>query len=181
MFSDYDVKYRDTELEVEVDDLTERDAFEDFLEALDNSYCTDNDDCGNYPPARVINFSYGAAEYDISKRAQVRQCKEFMKLGLQGVTSVVASGDYGVASAIWRVLDNNGCIVAGERARSRSWDDEFEDGTVFSPDYPSSCPYVLSVGGTQLPQHQNVSNPESAMQRTFEDMEYNGVTFSSSG
>ena len=37
-----------------------------------------------------------------------RQCLEFMKLGLMGVTAVVATGDYGTASG----LEGSTCLNA---------------------------------------------------------------------
>jgi tripeptidyl-peptidase I len=58
-----------------------------------------------------------------------RQCNEWMKLGMQGVTVVVASGDAGVG-------ENGNCIGPN-----------FD---IFTPYYISTCPYVLSVGATEL-------------------------------
>jgi tripeptidyl-peptidase-1 len=54
--------------------------------------------CGTYQPTNVISISYGVAEVDEPANYQLRQCNEFMKLGLQGHTILVASGDYGVAA-----------------------------------------------------------------------------------
>ena len=62
---------------------------------------------------------------------------EWLKLGLQGVTVVFASGDWGVASRL-------GCL-------------RHTNQTVFSPAWPATCPYVLAVGGTVLPKGSNVS------------------------
>lgn len=61
---------------------------------------------------------------------QRRQCNEFMKLGLQGVSVVVASGDSGVAG-----LD--GCMGPDEK--------------IFSPEFPATCPYLTTLGATYLP------------------------------
>ena len=94
-----------------------------FFDAIDGSYCTytafnitGNSDidppypdpapggykgelqCGVYEPTNVISISYGGAEADPPINYQRRQCSEIMKLGLQGITVVVSSGDYGVAS-----------------------------------------------------------------------------------
>lgn len=72
-----------------------------------------------------------------------------MKLGLQGVSLVFASGDAGVGSS-------EGCIepeVAG-------------GGLIFAPNFPSSCPFVTSVGGTVLPPGANVlTDSETAVTR----------------
>lgn len=69
--------------------------------------------CGVYKPTNVISISYGGKycclagtqgavadadlvteqEDDLPTNYQQRQCNEFMKLGLQGVSVVIASGD----------------------------------------------------------------------------------------
>jgi tripeptidyl-peptidase-1 len=50
-----------------------------------------------------------------------------MKLTLQGVTTVMSSGDAGAV----------GDVCQGE------------DGKIFDPDFASTCPYILSVGSTE--------------------------------
>lgn len=57
-----------------------------------------------------------------------------MKLGMQGVSILVASGDSGVAGPAGDGSDN-GCL---------------NGGTVFSPDFPATCPYLTTVGATLL-------------------------------
>lgn len=54
----------------------------------------------------VISISYGGQESDLPGAYQQRQCNEFMKLGLQGVSVVLASGDSGVAGP-------GGCLGSG--------------------------------------------------------------------
>ena len=53
--------------------------------------------CGVYKPTHVISISYGGAEADLPISYQRRQCAEIMKLGMQGISVVVSSGDSGVA------------------------------------------------------------------------------------
>ena len=69
--------------------------------------------CGVYKPTNVISFSYGGQEADVPYAYQRRQCNEYMKLGLQGVSFFFASGDAGVGSyeAPWG-FDNpeTGCL-----------------------------------------------------------------------
>jgi len=132
-----------------------------FLDAIDGSYCTysafgetGNSDldppypdpapggykgslqCGVYKPANVISISYGGGEQDLPASYQQRQCNEFMKLGLQGVSVFVSSGDSGVAQE-----DASGgatvCLGA--------------DNKIFNPDFPATCPYITTVGATYLP------------------------------
>lgn len=61
-----------------------------------------------------------------------------MKLGMQGVSIVVSSGDSGVAGPAG---DDNpdGCLGTGAQA-----------GKIFSPDFPATCPYLTTVGATLL-------------------------------
>jgi tripeptidyl-peptidase-1 len=123
--------------------------FNNFLDAIDGSYCTytyenetgDNPaidpvypagkhDCGTLSPTNVISLSYGLAESHYPMNYQIRQCNEFMKLALQGVTVVAASGDSGVT-------DQGSCQSAGGT------------NNIFSPTFPS-CPYITLVGATEL-------------------------------
>lgn len=125
-----------------------------FLDALDGSYCTYSAynitgnspgidaaypdpapggykgqlQCGVYTPTKVISVSYGEAEHDLPQNYVQRQCNEFLKLGLQGVSVFIASGDYGVATAPGDFNNTSGCLGADE--------------TVFAPQYPSGCPYL---------------------------------------
>ncbi|KAL4800666.1 peptidase S8/S53 domain-containing protein [Aspergillus venezuelensis] len=123
-------------------------AFNNFLDAIDGSYCDPAEEeldppypnplpggwkgekqCGVYKPTNVISISYGGAEPQLPVRYLRRQCTEWMKLGLQGISVVVASGDVGVATGT--------CLG--------------QNRTIFSPGYIGSCPYVTAVGSTTLP------------------------------
>ncbi|CAK7262474.1 hypothetical protein SEPCBS57363_000063 [Sporothrix epigloea] len=84
--------------------------------------------CGVYKPTNVISISYGFGEIELPDYYLKRQCVEVMKLGLQGVTVVMSSGDNGVAG-----YDD---YCAGD------------DGQIFFPDGDAVCPYVLAVGST---------------------------------
>ncbi|KAJ5924991.1 hypothetical protein N7454_007630 [Penicillium verhagenii] len=125
-----------------------------FLDAIDGSYCDDISpldpsypdpqeggykgslQCGVYDPPNVVSISYGMAESDLPIPYQRRQCNEFMKLGMRGVSVVVASGDSGVAGRNGDPTPSN-CLG--------------ETGKVFTPDFPASCPYMTAVGATYLP------------------------------
>lgn len=148
-----------------------------FLDAIDGSYCTysaygetGNSDldlpypdttaggykgqlqCGVYKPTNVISISYGAAEADLPISYQRRQCDEYMKLGLQGVSVIVASGDSGVAGRNGDPTPHN-CLG--------------EDGKVFAPDFPASCPYLTAVGATYLPTGADASKDEEVAVTRF--------------
>ena len=142
--------------------------FNNFLDAIDGSYCnytaygiTGNSDidppypnpvaggykgalqCGVFQAPKVISISYGGDEQGFPMAYADRQCSEFMKLGLQGTTVIISSGDSGVG-------ENSGCIVSdplGWNATTSTG----TDGVIFNPDWASSCPYVTAVGSTVLP------------------------------
>ncbi|CAN8096667.1 unnamed protein product [Discula destructiva] len=111
-------------------------------ECLDPSYPDPNPggykgqlQCGVYQPTNVISISYGGGEADVPASYTKRRCNEVMKLGLQGVTIVISSGDYGVGSFPGDPTPS-GC--AGP------------DQTIFYPASDASCPYILAVGSTQF-------------------------------
>ena len=131
-----------------------------FLDAIDGSYCTFSADgetgnspldppypdpqtggykgaleCGVYKPTNVISISYGGQEADLPASYQQRQCSEYMKLGMQGISIVVASGDSGVAGPAGDD-SSDGCLGSGN---------------IFSPDFPATCPYLTTAGATFLP------------------------------
>lgn len=149
--------------------------FNTFLDALDESYCTysafneTGDDpsidptypdkhkngfknatqCGVYKPTNVISVSYGEQEGDLPVNYQKRQCNEWMKLGLQGVSVFFASGDDGVAGPPGDETPS-GCLGKNHKK--------------FSPAFPNTCPYITNVGATKVyPGHSvNETQPESA-------------------
>ena len=102
-------------------------SFDSLLGSLDASYCPNNPACGIYKAPNVISISYDDQEATSSSgfAASIRQCNEFMKLGLQGVSVLVPSGDHGVGPT---------CGT---------------DGSFFIR-FPSSCPYVTTVGATMV-------------------------------
>ncbi|THW17881.1 aorsin [Aureobasidium pullulans] len=149
--------------------------FNTFFDAIDGSYCTysafgetGNDpvldpkypnthasngykgalQCGVYKPTNVISISYGEQEQDLPAYYQQRQCNEWLKLGLQGVSIFVASGDTGVGG-IRGDGSVNGCLGS--------------NATVFSPTHPNSCPWLTNVGGTKIYPGRSVYEPESAV------------------
>ncbi|KAF8855369.1 subtilisin-like protein [Acephala macrosclerotiorum] len=132
-----------------------------FLDALDGSYCSSISpldppypdpsnqagaykgqlQCGVYKPTNVISISYGGSEADLPEAHQTRQCNEFMKLGMQGVSVVLASGDSGVAGPAGDGGNSDGCLGTGQ---------------IFNPDFPATCPYLTTVGATYLSPGANV-------------------------
>ncbi|KAI0671929.1 subtilisin-like protein [Trametes maxima] len=144
-------------------------SFNTLLDALDGSYCSfeGGDDpfqdpsypdpfggyqgktqCGVVTPAHVISTSYSYDEWELSPAYMQRQCAEYGKLGLMGVTVLYSSGDYGVAG-------NGGLCLNSE-------DNPEFGGNVFAPSFPGGCPYITSVGATQVNPGAKVTDPESA-------------------
>lgn len=95
----------------------------------------------------MISISYGEQEQDLPAYYQQRQCNEFLKLGLQGTSIFVASGDTGV----------------GGYAGDGSYNGCLRNGTVFSPTQPNSCPWLTNVGATKVYPGRTVFEPESAV------------------
>jgi len=170
----------------QVGDSVEGASFNNFLDAIDGSYCTyqGGDDptqdavypdpetgagaykgpenCGGFAATKVISTSYGYNEADLTPFYENRQCHEYMKLGLQGVTFVYSSGDYGVAGNGGQCIDP----VTGSYNNGSSG--------MFNPAFPSTCPFVTSVGATQVKPGATVTQPEQAAESVI----YSGGGFS---
>ncbi|OCK79883.1 hypothetical protein K432DRAFT_435096 [Lepidopterella palustris CBS 459.81] len=173
----------------QVGDLVEGASFNNFLDGIDGTYCGGDDptqdgvypdpynvtgayegpeDCGTFAPTKVISTSYGYNEADLTPAYEMRQCNEYMKLGMMGVTVLYSSGDYGVAG-------NSGqCIDPTTGA--------YNNGTsgLFNPGFPATCPYVTAVGATQTKANANLAHlpagtqPETACETVI----YSGGGFS---
>ncbi|KAH7098459.1 family S53 protease [Auriculariales sp. MPI-PUGE-AT-0066] len=75
---------------------------------------------------QVVSTSYGSDESRLSPALAERICNVYMQLAARGVSLLFCSGDGGVEG----FYANQAC-------------------TNFSPTFPSTCPYVTSVGGTR--------------------------------
>lgn len=155
----------------QVGDTTQGASFNNFLDGIDGSFCDfeggDSSDpnvdgqyssdvnCGTTPPTNVISTSYGSNEADLSAKYELRQCDEYMKLALQGVTVVYSSGDFGVAG------NGDQCINEDGTA--------YTDGKTgqFNPSFPGGCPWVTSVGATQIRNGSTVRKPEAACEEVI--------------
>ncbi|KAI9608059.1 hypothetical protein H4Q26_005513 [Puccinia striiformis f. sp. tritici PST-130] len=140
-------------------------SFNNFLDALDSSYCSSpldpmqdglypnprgypKRDCGIVQPANVISTSYGMNEADAIPSYLIRQCNEYGKLGLMGTSFLFSSGDNGVAG-------NRGVCLNRDGSQS-------VEGKIFNPSFPGTCPYVTSIGATQVALGKTVQDPEVA-------------------
>ena len=167
----------------QVGDLVEGASFNTFLDSIDGSYCTyqGGDDptqdptypdpfnggytgpenCGGFSATKVISTSYGYNEADLTAPYEIRQCNEYMKLGLQGTTILYSSGDNGVAGNGGQCIGPDGTYNNGASG-------------MFNPGFPSTCPYVTSVGATQIVPGASVTAPEEACETVI----YSGGGFS---
>jgi len=162
-------------------------SFNNFLDAIDGSYCTFEGgddasvdviypdtqpggydgppDCGTAKRAAVISTSYGYNEADLTPAYVTRQCFEYAKLGLMGVTILYSSGDSGVAGNEDLCLNEDGSQTT--------------NGTRFDPTFPGVCPFVTSVGGTPITPGNTVNDPETAAaSKTSSSIFYSGGGFS---
>jgi len=156
-------------------DIVEGASFDNWLDAVDGTFCTfeGGDDptqdgiypdplkggfkgpesCGIIPPPHTISISYGQDESGVTVAYANRQCAEYAKLGLVGTSVFYSSGDDGVAG-------NGGvCLNAQHQP--------VDNGTVFNPSFPGGCPFLTSVGATQILSGNTVNDPESACEEVI--------------
>ncbi|KAJ7752583.1 subtilisin-like protein, partial [Mycena metata] len=156
-------------------DIVEGAGFDNWLDAVDGPFCTfdGGDDpeqdgiypdplpggfkgpesCGIIPPPHTVSISYSQDEQTISAAAANRQCNEYGKLGMLGTSVFYSSGDDGVAG--------NGGVCLNSTLQPD------DNGTVFNPSFPSTCPFVVSVGATQILPNNTVNDPESACEEVI--------------
>ncbi|KAA1472283.1 hypothetical protein DENSPDRAFT_171643 [Dentipellis sp. KUC8613] len=156
-------------------DLVEGASFNNWLDAVDKSFCTfeGGDDptqdgiypdplrggfkgaesCGIIAPPNVVSVSYGQDEASVTAAYANRQCTEYGKLGMLGTTVLYSSGDDGVAG--------NGGACLDTRGRATS------SGTRFNPGFPVTCPFVTAVGATQINPGSTVNDPEGACEQVI--------------
>ncbi|KAK4455418.1 peptidase S8/S53 domain-containing protein [Podospora aff. communis PSN243] len=155
-------------VDIQVGDYTQIGTLNNMLGAFDSHYCDtaldanfdpiwpnptshpsnyNGSDCGRYTPPRVITIQHVGNEAEFSPAYARRQCLEFLKLGLQGVTVLAATGDRGTADQLGSCIDP----LTGN----------YTGRVLFSSTFPASCPWVTSVGGTSfLPTPLSSSPPK---------------------
>ena len=121
--------------------------------------------------SNVISVSYGQIEGALPRFYQERQCREWMKLALQGVSVIFASGDSGVANR-YNAGYNNTCLNS-----ELGYVDQ--EGTRFSPSFPATCPYITAVGATDLRNSSIYGGEVAVAQPDGATSYYSGGGFSS--
>lgn len=130
-----------------------------MLAAFDEYYCGSLDpstdpipldkgtagfECGTTNPPNVISISFAWPEHQFPAEYLSRQCLEFLKLSLQGVTILVATGDAGVGG------HPDGFCSDPSKPNTNT-----TTSGNFVPNWPASCPWVTAVGGTSPPDPYN--------------------------
>ncbi|KAI0015195.1 tripeptidyl-peptidase 1 precursor [Xylariomycetidae sp. FL0641] len=80
---------------------------------------------------QVISTSYADDEQTVPKSYAVRVCQQLAQVGARGTSLFYASGDAGVGPTLDECVSNDG-----------------KNKTMFIPLFPSSCPFVTTVGAT---------------------------------
>ncbi|KAH9945437.1 subtilisin-like protein [Epithele typhae] len=147
-----------------------QDPIDVFLAALDGSFCdvegvkeTNITDCGGAPRSNVVSISYSLnpdIQHPLITPVLERQCAEFGKLSLTGMTFLASSGDSGVA---WGGASLNlGVFEQGCLASNGTLVDDDPPDSSFVGTFPASCPYITAVGGTAIPFGSSTQDPEVA-------------------
>ena len=99
-------------------------------------------DSSSYP--LIFSMSYGGSEFFGNPESEMAQFeKEAIKLASKGVTLVNSAGDDGTVGSGGRYYAE----------KSEAKQKKFCKQYGYSPQFPSSSPYVVSVGGTNGPQN----------------------------
>ncbi|KAN0097087.1 Peptidase S8/S53 domain containing protein [Tylopilus felleus] len=107
------------------DALTTSDTNEPYVDWLD--YVLSQE----YLP-QTISTSYGDDEQTVPYSYATRVCSGFATLGARGISILFSSGDNGVGGGDAEQCSSN----------------DGTNRTMFIPEFPATCPYVTSVGGT---------------------------------
>lgn len=158
--------------------------------SLDQGCYTGPKTCGGFAATKVISTSYAYNEHDLTPAYEKRQCNEYsechsivrlsrhywltryrlvVKLGLMGVSVLYSSGDYGVGG-------NGGQCIDGAGP-----DAPYINGTLggrFNPSFPGTCPYITSVGATQVKPGTNIVTTRTQPEQACETVIYSGGGFS---
>ncbi|WFD42619.1 tripeptidyl-peptidase I [Malassezia psittaci] len=110
------------------DEFTPTDTNEPYLQLLEHLLQLEDHQLPD-----VLSVSYGDDEQTVPEKYARRVCTLFAALGLRGVTVFDSSGDQGV----------------GGDSKSECVTNDGNNKPTFLASFPSTCPYVTSVGATQ--------------------------------
>jgi tripeptidyl-peptidase-1 len=110
---------------------------------------------------KIISTSYGDSEQTIPRSYAERVCKQFAQVGARGTTMFFSSGDSGLGGT-------NKCYTNDGKNTYR-----------FNANFPTSCPYVTSVGATMNFEPEEAAYRASRNTTTgFKDLYASGSGFS---
>ncbi|KAF2175968.1 subtilisin-like protein [Zopfia rhizophila CBS 207.26] len=132
--------------------------FTDAYAINDTRPYNNDSSCRTLRPPAVLSISYAENEAELPPSYRLRQCIDFLKLGLMGTTVIVSSGDCGPSGQACECVDLTSGRLNGKT-----------NSGAFGLTFPASCPYVTAVGGTQLPPNGSVTDREVAFYYTGTD------------
>ena len=119
----------------------------------------------------MISTSYSYNEADLFPAYAIRQCNEYAKLGLMGVTFLYSSGDGGVAGDGGVCLNTDGAVeYLSNHLKSQTHliaGSQSTEGKMFNPSFPGTCPYVTALGATQVSPGQSVWEHENVCEQVI--------------
>ncbi|ORX97124.1 subtilisin-like protein [Basidiobolus meristosporus CBS 931.73] len=107
-------------------------------------------------PPSVLVITHTFDESGIAPNEANNLCNAFMQLTARGTSIITASGDGGVAGAVPK-----------------------ETCTAFVPTFPSTCPYVTSVGGTRGVAEAGATHSTGGFSNIFQRPQYQAAAVSS--
>ncbi|KAJ7200324.1 subtilisin-like protein [Mycena pura] len=159
-------------------DIVEGAGFDNWLDAVDGTFCTfeggdDPDQDGIYPdplpggfkgpescgiirPPHTVSISYSQDEATITARSANRQCKLLPSFSVACITPYAVGNEYGKLG-----------MLGTSRLLMRTTVQAVPNGKVFNPGFPSTCPFVTSVGATQIVAGNTVNDPETACEEVI--------------
>ncbi|KAJ5064386.1 peptidase S8/S53 domain-containing protein [Bipolaris maydis] len=177
----------------QVGDIVQGGSGNSFLDGIDASYCLyeggddpalggyKSRDCGIFPPTKVISTSYHYDEIYLGPAYMRRQCYEYMKLGLMGVTMLFSSGDDGVAGGGGRCIDElTGKLSDGNLGGRFACQTEIISGGGFSDVFPIpqyQVPAVESYLTNHMPSYTAHQYNSTQQSRGYPDLSANGADY----
>lgn len=98
----------------------------------------------------TISISYGESEQELPLSYMRQVCNGFMQLGLRGVSVLASSGDFGPGGRDSHLVSSCSAdyTCAGASCSSNGQFGYKVGQPIYLPAFPTSCPYITSVGGT---------------------------------
>jgi tripeptidyl-peptidase-1 len=110
---------------------------------------------------KIISTSYGDSEETVPRSYAERVCKQFAQVGARGTSLFFSSGDRGLGGT--------------DTCYTNDGNNKYQ----FQPDFPTSCPYITSVGATMnFEPEESAYRPARNTSAGFRDLYSSGSGFS---